>query len=250
MEGQQREITKMKPVTRVVSLFVSPKALMENIREYPAVLVPLIICALLAFAGLPLTNKLVDIQQRTFSNISIERYGVDYFNYTPFDEDGDLAQTISAVTQITTVAMLLISYPLNAFFSALGLFIITKIARGTCKLGQYFSMYTHVFIISALGGLLASFLMVTFDTILDSTSLAAVFMPLGDQSMPVFNILSSVTVFNVWITALTVIGVKAVNGFSTVRASVVCITGFVISVAIAVASLSATFIMYDFMSKV
>lgn len=242
------EIKKMNPLDRLISLFISPVALMKNIKLYPVILVPLLIVTLLALGMLPFMGRYTEIQTRIFSNVSLERYGMDYFNLTPVDEEEETAQTVSTITNITTTATLLVSYPISAFFAALGLLILTKIARGQAKLGQYFSLYLHLFILSAIGAIITTSMSVMLDSTLDITSLAAIFMPLGNITMLVYNLFSSITVFNVWVAVLVIIGVKVINECSTVKAVIIGLISYLFSVAISTATLSMTFLSFDIMN--
>jgi hypothetical protein len=247
-----KDTIKLNLIDRILDLFASPAELMRNIRACPAVFAPFCMCVLISLAQLPLTEKYAEIQRRWLSNVSIERYGVDYFNLAAASEDDEdgAAETVSLITRASTAASAVITYPLSAFLSALGLFILTKAARGKeTRLVQYFSMYMHLFIIAAAGAALTSFICVSLDTALNVASLAAVFMPLGDVTSVAYNILSSVTVFNIWITVLTVIGVRSINDFSWLKSVIIGAAGYAVSVAINAATLSLTFYAFDFLDN-
>jgi hypothetical protein len=245
----EKPAAKMNPLDRILSLFVTPVSLMKNISVFPIVWVPLIICVLLSFAAMPWSARMSEIATRQLSNISIERYGVDYFSLTALDTEAvsEAASVISSdILQVSTLISNFVAYPIAAFFAALGLYLLTKMARGKeLKLIQYYSMYMHLFILSAIGALVTSIACVTLDTPLDVTSLAAVFMPLGDVSMPMYNFLSAVNIFNIWITALTVIGVKYINHFSNVKAAVIGIAGYAFSVAVTALGSGSVFWLFD-----
>ncbi|MDR1665162.1 MAG: hypothetical protein LBR83_09645 [Clostridiales bacterium] len=243
----ESEIKRMNPFDRLVSLFVAPASLMKNIRIFPAVLVPLIVCTLLGLALMPFSSNLADIQMHEFSNLSIERYGVDYFNTTPVDDElAAVMPDISTITNISAVVSAFIAYPVIAFFLALGTFILTKIARGKeLKLIQYFSMYIHLCVLTAIGAVVTTVLCVSLGSILDVTSLAALFMPLGNVTMPAFNALSGITVFGLWVTVLAIIGIKHINHFSYLKATVIGLVGFAFSLGFYTISTSLTFLTYD-----
>jgi len=242
---------KMKPLERILSLFVTPAQLMKNIKAHPSSLVPFLVCAAIGLASVQLAIKYSEIQTRRLSYASIERYGVDVFNLIAVDDEDDEApQQISLITRAATVGGAAVSYPVAAFLSAAGLYVLTKIARGKeLRFGQYFSMYMHLMIIIAAGDAAAAALGVALDTSLNAASLAAVFMPLGGNSSTAYNILSSVTVFNVWITILSIIGIKIINDFSRLKSIIVGAFAFAFSVAVSAVSLGMSFIMFDILDR-
>jgi hypothetical protein len=250
MPEAEAKPAKMRFADRFLSLFVTPAALMDNIRLYPVALAPLAVSLALAILTVPLMQSYTAINNRWLSNISIERYGTDLFAIADADDEDELDESLDVATQTAAIASTLVGYPVGAFFSALGLYILTKIARGReLRLGQYFSMYAHLGVITAVGSAVTMSLCVRLDTPLDVTSLAAVFMPLGDITMPAFNILSAVTVFGVWITALSVVGIRHINGFSYFKSAVLGVIAFAFSTGLAVLSAGMTFWMFDILDN-
>lgn len=245
----EAETVRMKFVDRLISLFVSPAALASNIKTFPAVLIPLIIVTLLALTTLPLMPRYTEIQMRVFSNVSLERYGVDYFSFSAADPDDPAVQTATSFQSAVSAISIVVAYPISAFFSALGLLLMTKIARGKAKLIHYYSLVMHTNIIAALGALVVMVLCVTLDTTLDVTSLAAVFMPLGNGTDIAYNIFSSISVFSLWTTAIIVIGMKVINEWSTVKAVVVGLVGYAITIAYSAVSMRLSFLSIDLMSN-
>ena len=244
----ESEVKKMSIIQRIISLFVSPGELMYNIKAYPVVLIPLLLAIAIGLASIPLTMQTSDLMSRELSNISIERYGIDLMNLAMgMDEYGEdlIATAMGTVMLVTTVASVIVMPPLVSFFVALGLLILSKIARGSAKLGQLFSMYLHVYILSSIGALISMWLMTLTGNYLDMTSLAAVIMPEGNISMISFNALSYISVFTIWATILTFIGVKITNDFSDVKAGVVTLIAFLVGIAIHVGTFMSTFILWD-----
>jgi hypothetical protein len=243
------ETVKMKLFERLISLFASPGKLMANLKQYPVAWATLAICMAISLASLPLTLRFADIQTRELSIASIDRYGVDYFNLVVYDfDDDEFVQTVTAtVTRVTAGITALITYPLAAFFSTLGLFILAKIARGPGKFQQYFAMYAHLCLITALGAAITAYACVTFDNTLDVTSLAAVFMPNGNYASLTYNMLSSITLPLVWVTVLSIIGLKVFNEWSMNKAITVGSVAFVLIVGFRAAILGATFFAIDWL---
>jgi hypothetical protein len=259
MSETPMEITKivepetfpMKPVERIVSIFVSPGALTANIKTYPKAWVPMLVCILISVASLPFTLRVADIQLQQLSIASIDRYGVDYFSIgAAFDDDGFMQTTINTVTVISTAVGLVVSYPAAAVFAALLLFILCKLMRGPAMFQHYFSLYAHVYVISAICGLVSMAGFVAFGNMLDILSLAAVFMPDGDNANMLFNVLSAINIPAIWTTVLIVIGLKNINEWPAEKALIAGTAAFLFSVAFTAASLGASFYMIDWFDSV
>jgi hypothetical protein len=241
----------MKPFERIISIFASPGALMENIKNHPKAWLPILLCMIISLASLPLTLRFADIQMQQLSIASIDRYGVDYFNIMSIDDDdGFIQTTINVVTIVSGAVGALLSYPASAVFAALLLFILCKIMRGPAMFQHYFSMYAHVYVITALCGVITMGAYVAFDNMLDILSLAAVFMPGGNTADLMFNILSAINLPTIWVTILIIIGLKAINEWPTGKAVIAGAASFLVSVAITAASLGATFYMIDWFDRV
>jgi hypothetical protein len=143
-----------------------------------------------------------------------------------------------------------LSYPIAAVFAALLLFILCKIMRGPAGFQHYFSLYAHVYVISALCAVVSMGAYVAFDNMLDILSLAAVFMPGGNNADMAFNVLSAVNLPTVWTAVLITLGVRAVNGWPLAKAVIAGAVAFAFSVAVTAASLGATFLMFDYMDRI
>ncbi|MCL2398845.1 MAG: YIP1 family protein [Defluviitaleaceae bacterium] len=241
------EIKKMGAVQRIVSLFISPSELMHNIKMYPVVLVPFAVVIVIGLISMVFTPQITEIMNHEISNISIERYGIDLTNLAAqADIYGDTQNNApDTITLVSGVIGAIVLPLLICFFSALGILILSKIAGGDATLGQLFSMCMHIYIIYAIGALIASALIVMTGNFLDLTSLAAVLMPHGNISMVSFNALSAITIFTVWDAILTFIGIKILNQFGNIRAGILTAIVFLVAVAFHIGTYMFTFIMLD-----
>jgi len=136
-----------------------------------------------------------------------------------------------------------------ALIGAVLLIVVSKILRGSSRIGQWFSAYMHIYVITAIGGFVTYALIAATGNFLDMTSLAALLMPGGNVSMPMFNALSAVTIFSVWNTVLVYIAAKELNDFPAWKAGVVGLLNFVFGIGIYVATFAFTFIMWDFSAR-
>jgi hypothetical protein len=236
-------------IDRMVSLFVSPGKLMENIKAYPKAWLPLLVCILISLASLPLTIGFAEIQTQEFSIISIERYGVDYFALgaaADFDDEDDAQATYQRTVGYAAVLTAFISYPLLAALSALMLFILCKIMRGQGTYQQYFSLFAHVYIITAVCAAVTMGACIAFDNSLDILSLAAVFMPQGNITDSTYNLLYVISLPRIWMFALIFIALRYINEWSAAKSAVGGGIAFVSSVLVNALYLNSTFVLMDF----
>lgn len=243
------EVIRMGLFARVIGIFISPGDLMRNIKAYPVAWVPLLLIVLVSLLTMPFTLAIQDLMNRELSYISIERYGFDLTDIggmgVDFYGEGDLAALTNAVVTVGTVVGVVVVTPIVCFLAALGLWILCKIFRGSATLVQMFSMYLHIYVLATVGGLISAWLMSATGNFLDMTSLAAVLMPTGNITQLPFNILSAISIFTIWSTVLTYIGVKIINDFSDVKAGVIAFISFVASVVIYAGTMMSTFIIWD-----
>ena len=238
---------KMGVGSRILNLITSPSELMRNIKLYPVVLIPLLLSIAIGLISIPTQQRFTEVYLQELSHISIEMYGVDLSGWTTLQEMdvygdvGDVAGLLDIVTLVGLAAASLFTPPLLSFLSALMLFIFSKIAKGSATLGQLFSAYMHIYVIIAIGSFVMSGLIAATGNFLDVTSLAALVMPHGNLSMPLFNILSYISIFNIWVTFLTFVAVKELNGFSNVKAGIITGIAFAVSAGLTVGTFMLTF---------
>lgn len=226
----EEETKKMGFFERIASLFISPVRLMQNIKQHPTYGAPILVLILLSVALAFLVVRFTPIQYEEMGLISLERYQVDYFNTPAMQENLKQAAPITTVISIVT---LIVTYSVTAVISALIMLLITKIFRGSAKFSQYFSMYLHLYIIGAIGTVFYYLICIQLGSSLNVMSLAGIFMPMGNITMPLYNALSAISIFSLWEYALTVIGVKEINSFSMVKAVVIVVILAVLSIAFA-----------------
>jgi len=226
------EIVKMSATQRMFALLASPGELMRNVKAYPVILAPFLLAVVLGLLTIPVGLAITEISMVEMRHIFTERYPTAAMN--PFDMDalageyGDLpAADIVGMTVIITSVIGAFAFPfIIGFFATLGIFILSKILRGPAKFGQTFSMYLHVYVLYALGLLVAQALMVATGSFVDVTSIAPLLMPQGNISQPMYVALMSISVFSIWYTVITFIGVKVINDFCNTKAAIITIITF------------------------
>ena len=243
------ENKKMGPFERIINLFVAPTDLMKNIRLYPAIFMPFIAALVLALAAIPFTTQYSEMMLQELSIISLELHGVDLSGWTQMQEANvygeQMASGMGAFAVVSQVITAFVMPFLYALIAAVIFIILVKIFRGSAKFGQLYSMCMHYYVLSALGSLVVVALAVTTGRFIDLTSLAAILMPNGNISMVSFNVLSSISIFNIWVHIIIFIGIKVLNDFSSVKAGIITGISFLLTIAVNVGILMSTFIMWD-----
>ncbi|MCL1976344.1 MAG: YIP1 family protein [Firmicutes bacterium] len=243
------EVQKMSFIQRLVSLFTAPVKLMQNIKYYPKIAAALLLCMGLSLLTLPFVSKITEITTNMMSEIMLIRYGQDFISFMESTQAAANNPQLSAITTASTTLVLLLSYPLMCVIKTLILFIITKIAKGMATFKQYASMYAHILLIAVLGSIITTSIMAAMGTLLDVSSLAAVFMPSGNFSMIPYNLLASISLFTVLEIILAGIGVKEINGFTNRKAIIVVSIIFILSVAFTTIMAGSSVYMMDLSYK-
>jgi len=242
-------VKKMNPIERIINLFVAPTELMQNIKLYPVILVPIIISIILALAAVPFAAQYSEMMLQELSIISLELHGVDLSGWTQMQEAGiygdEAAGGMGAFAVVSQVIGAVIMPFIYGLIAAVLFLILVKIFRGSAKFGQLFSMCMHYYVLSALGSLVVVALAVTTGRFIDVTSLAALFMPDGNISMVSFNVLQSISIFNIWVHIVIFIGIKVLNDFSAVKAGIITVISFLLTIAVNVGIMMSTFLMWD-----
>ena len=248
------EVLKMSAVSRLISVFVSPGELMQNIKSYPVILAPLIICIIIGAASIPFSRQWTELYMQELSHISIEMYGIDLSGWSELQAadlygDTNVAGIMDAITIGGLILGVVFGPLIVSLISALGLWILSKILKGSSTFGQLFSAIMHIYIIYVLGAFVVYGLTVMTGNFIDMTSLASIVMPAGNISMPIFNVLSAISVFSVWTAILTFIAVKVLNDFSGLKAGVIAVIAYAFEIAVVVGMFMFTFIMWDISAR-
>ncbi|MCL1878208.1 MAG: YIP1 family protein [Defluviitaleaceae bacterium] len=242
------ETVKMSPGKRIISLFVAPGELMSNIKARPVFLVPFLLAVVIGLVTVVPNVRVTEMYERELSNISIERYGRDFFDMSALaNEYGEIpmAEAMTAITWLSHIAMAFILPLIACLLYAVGLFILSKILRGKAKFGQLFSMCMHIYAIFAVGALVVASLMSLTGSLLDMTTLAAVFARNGTFDQLSYNIFSGIGIFPIWSSVLAFIGVKVLGEFCNVKAGIIAGVYFLAGLTVHIVSYMSIWWMYD-----
>ena len=243
-----QEVLKMPILKRIINIFAAPGEVMENIKTYSEILAPYLIAIVIGLATIPISMQVTDMSMQEMSMISIERWGIDLFGgtaETDFYGDDLMGNAMNAFAIVGIVVMVFLTPMIWGVIATLGLWILSKIFRGRATFGQIFSMNMHVYIISALGMLVVSTLMVMTGRLLDMTTLAAVLMPNGRMDDVTFNTLTGIGIFPIWTSVVTFIGLKVINEISVARAAIITVISFLIGLAVSVVMLMSSWWIMD-----
>jgi len=236
------EIQPLKFFDRILSIFFSPGKVMKNIAEHPKIGAAVIIVLILAGLSAVYATDIAAISLDEQTIIYIERYGADYLN---LNEAMQTFTDMGALTTVTAVATMLATPFVTAFGAALVLFVLSKIGKGEARFGQFYSMYFHIYIVTYLLNLIPTLFMVMNRSTLNILSLAAIYMPDGNVTSPVYNILTAVSVISVWEAILVFIGVKNLNGWKAGKSLVVTVIDFILCAGATAAVQTASILVVD-----
>lgn len=239
-----------KPMTliqRIVSVFLSPGKLMENLSKYPKMLAPLVVFLVVGVALAAIYPQVTRIALEEQSLMMTERYGTDIMRSgtEAMDEMGGI---VSAATATSAVLSAITGPYISGFFAAVGLLILSFIFRVKSKFTHYYSMYVHIAMVTSVLTLVSTVFMLITNSSIDVLSLGML-MPGGNTLSATYMALSAVSVANIWQAVLVCIGLKAFTGCNTNKAAMISGTYFAISVAISAGSAFVWAIYYDFFNN-
>jgi len=228
--------------TRLISIFVSPVKLMENINKFPRMAPPLIIFIIAGIITAVMYPSYMDIYAHEQSLVLIERYGADYANIS------ELMQTegVEAITNATVLITAMVTPYISGFFAAVILMLLCFVAGCKPKFAQFYSMHIHAMAIAAVLGVVSMYFMIVTKTSVNVLALGGFIMPNGNYLNPVYEALNVISVVNIWQMVLIIIGLKAITGASGTKAFVIAVTSFVFLIAFTGASTFLTTMALDF----
>ncbi len=219
-EQNQPFASGVKPMggfDRIVSIFAAPAKLFENLRLYPKMLAPFVIFIIMGIISGVLTIKYTEITSQAQKPILEEKYGADFAEY--MTDNSDLSaiisvaqvdsSTLSMVSAVSGALSFLSTYTISGFISAFIYSMFAKFFKGEPKFINIASMIYHILIIDAVGSTLILIISVIFNTPVNMFSLAA-FSGNAGYASPLYDLLSSISVFSLWYYALVILGLKNV----------------------------------------
>ncbi len=204
---------KFNHLQRYIGVIVKPREVLEDISDHPRVLIPMFVMAILLSAIMLINmDAIIEVQRQAMMEQSIAMG-----NQVPLDGFESLSKNIAkmtvAIAGVGAVAVMaivaLITHGIATFISG----------EGTFK--KVFSASLYIAIVTMLGSALAALLSLVLPININSFS-PAILMDPTQVKNPLFIILSSIEVFNLWRLALMAIALSIIESF-TIKKSVILI---------------------------
>ena len=189
---------------RVLQTFFSPRELFQSFGESPPWLGPLLLSVAVAMV---LVLAAPDVAFVEMSEGAVTRRGEPVVITSSPEE-------IARFGRLYGLLVALVREPLFAFAAAGALALVfsvfSEVPHGEATYRQYLAITTHVFLIGALGSLVALGVAALRGGELEAVS-PALLLPSPDPGSYLFRLLSSVDIFSVWALAVAALGVSLVN---------------------------------------
>ncbi len=216
------------PLERMVGVFVSPEATMQDVAARPSWVLPLIIIMLVSgLSGFFLKDAILKTQleameKRNMSAEQIER----------------ASSTMEKVLPYTAPLLPLIFTPLMyTIIAGVLMFVGNVILGGESKFSSLFAITCWSGMISVLGSIINVPIMAKKLVMESATSLGSL-LPSEENKTVLYHLLSQIDLFWIWWVAVIGFGVAAIYKFPTRKAMTMVFTLWAIYVVVAVASKS------------
>jgi hypothetical protein len=240
---EQQEKPKSMPLSeRVASLFIAPARLMANIKLYPAALLLLFLCVVVRLLYMPLSDQYNEMVAVETEKLALQQYEQLGFTAEQIEQLQQIQQSgpfglgggSEVAAMIISVLGIVFEIVSGAFFSALWMFIIAKIAKGSARFTHYFSIFSHLMIISVLLYVAVTAVSVMRGSLVNFLSFGFL-MPEARMNDALYQLLNALSLSALWFNVLAVVGIKVVNGWKSVKAIVVGVIAFVLATAVPIA---------------
>lgn len=238
------ETKPMSILQRIVNVFLSPGKLMENLSKYPKMMAPIVVFIIVGLGMAFVFPKITQLTLEAQSLMMIERYGVDYLNVGT-EALGEVQGMVNMATSASAVVSAVIGPYISGFFAAVVLLILSVIFRVKHKFMQYYSMYVHIAMVTSVLTLISTVFMYITQSTVDVLSLGML-IPEGNTLNALYMAFSAISVSNIWTTLLVFLGLKAFTGCSAVKAAIISILTFALTVAYSTGYAFVMGVYYDF----
>ncbi len=229
MNSENKEKNGINALGRILGIFSSPKETFESIDQKPTWLVPFLITVLIAI-GLNFLVMDIGIQDQI---AKMEAMG------TP-PEQIEMVETQmqGPMRYIQIVAIPIVTLAIWAILSGILLFGSTTILGGNAKFKKVFSVVAWSSLVSLLGGIIKTLLILSKQTVHGVSTSLAILLPtpgLADRPSVFYRVLSKIDIFIVWQLLLWMIGLAVINRFTTKKAANFVIPLWILWILVSVA---------------
>lgn len=199
---------------RIMGIFSKPQETLEDINRYPKVLLPLLIIAVLTSAVSFLNfDFIMELQRQAMIDATLKQGG-----QVPLDGFTALSQKIATFTVLGSG----LGVAIGAIIGALITHGVSTFFGGEGSIKKIFSATLYIYFIPLLGSALAGLvgLVLNIDIL---TFSPAVLLDASQVGKPIYAILSTFDLFNLWKIGLMILAVKTIESITLKKASTVVI---------------------------
>ena len=210
--------------SRLMAIFISPKKGMEIAAQSPMIIgmmVILVISAMLIYIPqrpmfLKMTMTAVENSKQSFSADEIDTLITGGANAAMF--------------------MSMFYFVCTPLFKGLVAFALATLLNGSGKLKSTIGVVMNAYVIMLIGQVIRMVIVLATGNPYFSVS-PAIFLPAGQETTSLFSLLSAMDLFAVWYLGVSMIGIKMVHEFSTLKAFLVTFGPWLMMLALGVAGL-------------
>lgn len=204
---------------RVVNIITSPVSVIEDIKEKPNYLVPMLIIWVVALLSTLLLKDLTaQLKDLVYANM----------NLPPEQIEAAKEAASGFVTAMMYVGIVVA--PIGAIFKGAFAKLLSILFSGKATLGQTVSLVLNAYMIQVLGSIISLPIMLITQNAAFSFS-PAILLPMSKFGTPLFTTLSYLNIFSIWYLAVTVIGIKKIHEVSTWKAAFITLIPLIILIA-------------------
>jgi hypothetical protein len=228
MSAEKSNKNEMSAFGRLIGIFSSPRETFESIDHKPTWLVPFLITVIVAI-GLNFLVMDIGIKDQI---AKMEAMGVP-----PERIDAVETQMQGPMRYVQIVAIPVVTLILWAILSGILLFGSNIILGGEAKFKKVFSVLAWSNLVSLLGGIVKTLLILSKGTVHGVSTSLAILLPtpgLADKPSVFYRVLSKVDIFIVWQLILWMIGLAVINRFTTKKSATFVIPLWIFWIVISV----------------
>lgn len=204
---------------RAINIVASPIQVIEDIKEKPNYLVPMIIIWVVTLVSTLLLKDLsAQLTDLVYANSKM----------TPEQIEATKAASSGFIQAMMYTGIVLA--PLAAIFKGAFAKLLSILFSGKGSLAETVSLVLNAYVIQMLGTVISLPIMLITQNAAFSFS-PALLLPIAKFGTPIFTTLSYFNIFTIWYLAVTVIGIKKIHEVSTWKAALITLIPLIILIA-------------------
>ena len=229
MTEEEKSVEEIGPFGRLVGIFMSPRETFDSIARKPTWLFPFIVAAILtivmsmAVMDIIVKERIADMEARGIPAEQMER------------AQSMMQGSMKYVSVVLTPVGFLIVWSILSGLLLLG---CNTIMGGETKFKNIFSVVAWTSMVTTLGGIIHSFLVLSKGTTLGVSTNLSLFLPMpgiGQDSSILYRFLSKFDLFVVWQLILWIIGLAVVSRLTVKKSAAFVLSLWALYIVITVA---------------